>query len=67
MNDRAYKHVHDNRELGLYRHIPFPYMGGYGPYFHVHNPYEHYYGMGFPYNGEGRYAFEMFKIELYFR
>lgn len=64
MNDRAYKHVHDRRELGLYRHIPFPYMGGYGPYSHVANPYDGgygpYYGMGFPYNGEGRYAFQVF-------
>lgn len=48
MNDRAYKHVHDQRELGYYRHIPFPYihvdnpyMGGYGPYYGMNYPYLH--------------------------
>lgn len=48
MNDGAYNHVHDNRELGFYRHIPFPYihvdnpyMGGYGPYYGMNYPYMH--------------------------
>lgn len=48
MNDRAYNHVHDQRELGIYHHIPFPYihvdnpyMGGYGPYYGMNYPYLH--------------------------
>lgn len=41
MNDRAYMHVHDMRELGRYIHIPYPYDGGYGPYSHMPNPYLH--------------------------
>jgi len=41
MNDRAYYHVHDMRELGRYIHIPYPYDGGYGPYFGVNIPYVH--------------------------
>lgn len=58
MNDAAYRHVHDRRELGFYQHVHIPYDGGYGPYFHVDNPYAGgygpYYGMNFPYEGEGR-------------
>lgn len=41
MNDRAYYHVNDQRQLGRYIHIPYPYMGGYGPYDHIPNPYLH--------------------------
>lgn len=41
MNDRAYFHVDDMRELGRYIHIPYPYDGGYGPYSHMPNPYIH--------------------------
>lgn len=41
MNDGAYYHVHDMRELGRYIHIPYPYDGGYGPYSHMPNPYLH--------------------------
>lgn len=40
-NDRVYKHVDDMRELGRYHHVVIPYDGGYGPYFHIDNPYEH--------------------------
>lgn len=60
MNDRAYRHVHDRRELGIYHHVDIPAL----PYIHVDNPYMHlnnpydggygpYYGMAYPY-GEGR-------------
>lgn len=41
MNDRSYHHVDDQRYLGRYIHIPYPYMGGYGPYTHIPNPYAH--------------------------
>lgn len=41
MNDGAYVHVDDMRELGRYIHIPYPYDGGYGPYLHEPNPYVH--------------------------
>lgn len=41
MNDRAYMHVDDMRDLGRYIHIPYPYDGGYGPYSHMPNPYSH--------------------------
>ncbi|XP_055916331.1 uncharacterized protein LOC129949109 [Eupeodes corollae] len=38
---QPYVHVHDNRELGQYVHIPNPYDGGYGPYSGLNNPYRH--------------------------
>lgn len=38
---QPYVHVHDNRELGKYVHIPNPYDGGYGPYSGLNNPYRH--------------------------
>lgn len=56
MNDRLYRHVHDQRELGVYHHVHIPYDGGYGPYSHIDNPYIGGfgpYGMHQPY-GEGR-------------
>uniref|UniRef100_A0A0A1XTI0 Chloride channel protein ClC-Kb n=1 Tax=Zeugodacus cucurbitae TaxID=28588 RepID=A0A0A1XTI0_ZEUCU len=47
-SSQPYRHVHDNRELGKYTHIPYPYDGGYGPYngsnipyMHVDVPYDH--------------------------
>ncbi|XP_046811088.1 uncharacterized protein LOC111688680 isoform X4 [Lucilia cuprina] len=38
---QPYMHVHDNRELGKYVHIPNPYDGGYGPYSGSNLPYVH--------------------------
>jgi hypothetical protein len=38
---QPYRHVHDNRELGFYKHIPYPYDGGYGPYAGRNLPYVH--------------------------
>lgn len=52
MNDRAYQHVHDNRELGIYHHVHIPYNGGYGPYSHIPNPYLHVYGPLYPYSND---------------
>ncbi|KAH8297023.1 hypothetical protein KR044_003712, partial [Drosophila immigrans] len=44
---QPYQHVSDNRELGVYHHIPYPYDGGYGPYAGLNLPYIH---DGRPYN-----------------
>lgn len=44
MNDRAYYHVDDMRELGRYVHIPNPYIHVHDlrlPYEHENNPYLH--------------------------
>lgn len=49
MNDRYYMHVDDMRELGRYIHIPYPYDGGYGPYFGMPNPYIHQNDLRLPY------------------
>lgn len=38
---QPYHHVGDNRELGVYHHIPYPYDGGYGPYSGLNRPYIH--------------------------
>ena len=38
---QPYVHVHDNRELGKYVHVPNPYDGGYGPYSGLNSPYVH--------------------------
>ncbi|XP_037943940.1 larval cuticle protein LCP-30-like isoform X2 [Teleopsis dalmanni] len=38
---QPYRHVHDNRELGFYVHVPYPYDGGYGPYSGSNIPYVH--------------------------
>ncbi|TDG51524.1 hypothetical protein AWZ03_001984 [Drosophila navojoa] len=38
---QPYRHVSDNRELGKYHHIPYPYDGGYGPYSGLNRPYVH--------------------------
>lgn len=40
-SSQPYRHVHDNRELGKYTHIPYPYDGGYGPYNGSNIPYMH--------------------------
>lgn len=50
MKDRYYMHVPDMRELGRYIHIPYPYDGGYGPYFGMPNPYIHQDDLRLPYN-----------------
>lgn len=38
-DDAKYVHIPDHRELGKYRHIPFPYDGGYGKYSGFNIPY----------------------------
>ncbi|XP_037046346.1 uncharacterized protein LOC119081463 isoform X2 [Bradysia coprophila] len=53
MDDRKYIHVPDMREKGRYIHIPFPYDGGYGPYFGQNIPYD--------YDPAGEYSFDKYQ------
>lgn len=51
-DEKRYVHVNDMRERGKYVHIPFPYMGGYGPYDGINGlPYE------YDPHGDYRYAY----------
>ncbi|KAJ6644651.1 Larval cuticle protein LCP-30 [Pseudolycoriella hygida] len=53
MDDQKYIHVPDMREKGRYIHIPYPYDGGYGPYFGHNIPYD--------YDPTGEYSFDKFQ------